>query len=165
MSFYVSTATFFFAQLWRMGPRCSSAETQVCHRSYIIAANQKWLPNILEFALSTFRTRNFITFWLNTTLLLHQQASFMISSFNRFIFSEISCMQVSDFCLSWSFASVKCTWFKTFMFESIVRLNRPENENRILKWKLQSVIEWKCSKNINLPSGDQYRIFTCILQK
>jgi hypothetical protein len=22
----------------RMGPRCSSAETQVCHRSYIIAA-------------------------------------------------------------------------------------------------------------------------------
>jgi K+-sensing histidine kinase KdpD len=22
-----------------MGPRCSSAETQVCHRSYIIAAN------------------------------------------------------------------------------------------------------------------------------
>ena len=38
MSFYVSTATFFFAPLWRMGPRCSSAETQVCHRSYIIAA-------------------------------------------------------------------------------------------------------------------------------
>ena len=29
---------FFFAPLWRMGPRCSSAETQVCHRSYIIAA-------------------------------------------------------------------------------------------------------------------------------
>ena len=28
----------FFAPLWRMGPRCSSAETQVCHRSYIIAA-------------------------------------------------------------------------------------------------------------------------------
>jgi hypothetical protein len=24
--------------LWRMGPRCSSAETQVCHRSYITAA-------------------------------------------------------------------------------------------------------------------------------
>ena len=123
------------------------------------------LLDIVEFALSTFRTRNFITFWLNTTLILHQQASFMISSFNRFIFSEISCMQVSDFCLSWSFASVKCTWFKTFMFESIVQFKRPENENRILKWKLQSVIEWKCSKNINLPSGDQYRIFTCILQK
>jgi hypothetical protein len=29
----------FFAPLWRMGPRCSSAETQVCHRSYIIAAS------------------------------------------------------------------------------------------------------------------------------
>jgi transposase len=28
----------FFAPLWRMWPRCSSAETQVCHRSYIIAA-------------------------------------------------------------------------------------------------------------------------------
>ena len=28
----------FCAPLWRMGPRCSSAETQVCHRSYIIAA-------------------------------------------------------------------------------------------------------------------------------
>jgi hypothetical protein len=38
VSFYVSTANFFFAPLWRMGPRCSSAETQVCHRSYIIAA-------------------------------------------------------------------------------------------------------------------------------
>jgi hypothetical protein len=39
VSFYVSTATFFFAPLWRMGSRCSSAETQVCHRSYIIAAS------------------------------------------------------------------------------------------------------------------------------
>ena len=29
----------FFAPLWRMGPRCSSAETQVCHRSYIISAS------------------------------------------------------------------------------------------------------------------------------
>ena len=38
VSFYVSTATFCFAPLWRMGPRCSSTETQVCHRSYIIAA-------------------------------------------------------------------------------------------------------------------------------
>ena len=25
-------------EAWRMGPRCSSAETQVCHMSYIIAA-------------------------------------------------------------------------------------------------------------------------------
>jgi hypothetical protein len=24
-----------------MGPRCSSAETQVCHRSYIIAATEE----------------------------------------------------------------------------------------------------------------------------
>ena len=27
-----------FTPLWRMGPNCSSAETPVCHRSYIIAA-------------------------------------------------------------------------------------------------------------------------------
>jgi hypothetical protein len=33
---------FVFAPLWRMGPRCSSAETQVCHRSYIIAAREIW---------------------------------------------------------------------------------------------------------------------------
>ena len=31
---------FLLHWLWRMGPRCSSAETQVCHRSYIIAANK-----------------------------------------------------------------------------------------------------------------------------
>jgi hypothetical protein len=121
------------------------------------------LLDIVEFTLSTFRTQNFITFWIDTTLILHQQAK--ISSFNRFIFSEIFCMQVFDFCLPWSFASVKCTWFKTFMFESIVQFKRPENESRILKWKLRSVIEWKCSENINLPSGDQYRIFTRTLQK
>ena len=28
-----------------MGPRCSSAETQVCHRSYIIAASVKSAPS------------------------------------------------------------------------------------------------------------------------
>ena len=38
VSFYVSTATFFLLHCERMGPCCSSAETQVCHRSYIIAA-------------------------------------------------------------------------------------------------------------------------------
>ena len=32
-----------------MGPRCSSAETQVCHRSYIIAANI--IPNIVKISL------------------------------------------------------------------------------------------------------------------
>ncbi len=30
-----------------MGPRCSSAETQVCHRSYIIAAKQTWPPHAI----------------------------------------------------------------------------------------------------------------------
>jgi hypothetical protein len=56
-------------------------------------------------------------------------------------------------------------WFKTFMSESIVWFKRPENQSRILKWKIRSVMEWKCFKNINSPSGDQYRTFTRILQK
>jgi hypothetical protein len=30
-----------------MGPRCSSAETQVCHRSYIIAAIYKYTYNFI----------------------------------------------------------------------------------------------------------------------
>jgi hypothetical protein len=30
---------FLVAPLWRMGPRCRSAETHVCHRSYIVAAS------------------------------------------------------------------------------------------------------------------------------
>ena len=30
-----------------MGPRCSSAEIQVCHRSYIIAANSLTMPPLL----------------------------------------------------------------------------------------------------------------------
>jgi hypothetical protein len=40
IEFLCFNCNFFFAPLWRMGPRCSSAETQVCHRSYIIAARQ-----------------------------------------------------------------------------------------------------------------------------
>ena len=46
------------------------------------------------------------------------------------------------------------------MSESIVWIKRPENQSRILKWKLWSVMEWKCSENIN-----QYIILTRILQK
>ena len=34
-----------------MGPRCSSAETQVCHRSYIIAARFDAQRNILYCSL------------------------------------------------------------------------------------------------------------------
>jgi hypothetical protein len=37
--------SFSKAPLWRMGPRCSSAETQVCHRSYIIAATPTGVYN------------------------------------------------------------------------------------------------------------------------
>ena len=60
-------------------------------------------------------------------------------------------MKIFDFCLSWS--------------ESIVRFKRPENQSRILKRKILSVMEWKCSEKINSLSGDQYRILTRILQK
>jgi hypothetical protein len=74
-------------------------------------------------------------------------------------------MKVFDFYLSWSLAIIKSMWFKTFMSELIVQFKRLENQGWILKWKIQSVMEWKCSENINLPSGDQYRIFTRILQK
>jgi hypothetical protein len=42
---------FFFAPLWRMGPRCSSAETQVCHRSYIIAARYIAPPKMCDIYL------------------------------------------------------------------------------------------------------------------
>ena len=41
----------FFAPLWRMGPRCSSAETQVCHRSYIIAAMFRCSATFLNYDL------------------------------------------------------------------------------------------------------------------
>ena len=34
-----------------MGPRCSSAETQVCHRSYIIAATKTGRHDIAEILL------------------------------------------------------------------------------------------------------------------
>jgi hypothetical protein len=34
-----------------MGPRCSSAETQVCHRSYIIAANYSSGPRVIPHPL------------------------------------------------------------------------------------------------------------------
>ena len=61
--------------------------------------------------------------------------------------------------------ALKLRDLKTFMSESIVWFKRLENPSRILKWKIRSVMEWKCSKNINSLSGDQYRIFTRILQK
>jgi hypothetical protein len=37
--FLCFNCNIYFAPLWRMGPRCSSAETKVCHRRYIIAAS------------------------------------------------------------------------------------------------------------------------------
>jgi hypothetical protein len=44
-------------------------------------------------------------------------------------------------------ASVKRTWFKTFMSESIARFKRWDNQSRNLNWKIISVKQWKCSRN------------------
>ena len=123
-------------------------------------SHENWLPNILEFALSTFRTWNFFIFlaWCFHRCCI-KQASSMISYFNQFIFSEKLCMKVFDFCLSWSLASVKSMWFKTFMSETIVLFRRLENQSRILKWKIQSVMEWRCSENINWRSIQIYAFY------
>ena len=108
--------------------------------------NHKWATKTLT---STFRTQNFITFlaWYFPGYCINRPAL---------------CMKVFDFCLSWSLASVKSMWFKTFMSECGLK---DWKISLILKWKIRSVMEWKCSENINSPSGDQYRIFTHILQK
>jgi hypothetical protein len=104
-------------------------------------------------------------FWLDTSV----DIALTVQLYDKLIKSVFSCkkfcLKIFYFCLSWSLASVKSTWFKTFMSESIVRFKRPENQSRILKWKIRSVMEWKCSENINSLSGIQYRIFTRILQK
>ena len=36
-----------------MGPRCSSAETQVCHRSYIIAASMNRIGGLMVSVLAS----------------------------------------------------------------------------------------------------------------
>jgi len=51
------------------------------------------------------------------------------------------------------------------MSESIVQFKRTDNQSQNLNWKIRSVRERKFSGYINAPSGYQYRIFTCILQK
>jgi len=133
----------------------------------IINESQKLrLPDIMEFTHFSFRTRIFITILASYFCrCCIRQASFMISWFNQFIFSEKLCMKVSCFAHRGHFASVKSTWFKFFMSGSIVRFKRPDNQRRNLNWKILSERERKCSGNINSPSGYQYRIFTRILQK
>jgi hypothetical protein len=93
-----------------------------------------------------FSFRTFISFfdWYFPRYCI-RQASFMNSWFNRFIFSEEFCKKVLFFCSSWSLASVKGMWFKTFMSESIVRFKRPDNQIRKLNWKIWSVRKWKFS--------------------
>ena len=114
-----------------------------------------WLPDIVEFALSTFKTWNFITFlaWyfcgycINNLTIKNFVCRFLIFAYR----GHLQALKVRD--------------LKTFMSVSIVWFKRLENRSRILKWKIRSIMEWKCSENINLPSGDKYRIFTRIFQK
>ena len=86
------------------------------------------LPDIVEFTQFNFRTRTFITILASYfRRCCIRQASFMISWFNQFIFSEKLCMKVLFFTwASWSLASVKSTWIKTFMSESIVSFKIPD---------------------------------------
>ena len=72
-----------------------------------------------------------------------RQVSFMISWFNQFIFSKRFSLQVffCFFCSLWTLASIKSTWLKTFMSESIVQFKIPDNQCQNLNWKLRSVRE------------------------
>ena len=103
--------------------------------------------------------------WLRTSVDVasDRPASWSVDSTSLFLATNFVLGFV--FCLSWSLASAKSTWFKTFMSESSVWFKRPDNQRRNLTWKIRSVREQKCSGNINSPSGYQYIIFTCILQK
>jgi hypothetical protein len=42
------------------------------------------------------------------------------------------------------------------MSESIVQFKRLENQNRILKWKIWSVMEWKCSRKQHLAIDTEF---------
>jgi hypothetical protein len=115
---------------------------------------QFWLPDIVEFALSTFKTWNFITFlaWyfcgycINNLTIKNFVCRFLIFAYR----GHLQALKVRD--------------LKLLCLESIVRFKRLENQSRILKWKIRSVVEWKCSENVNSPFADQYRIFTHIFR-
>ena len=79
-----------------------------------------------------------------------RQTSFVISWFNRFIFSDKFCEKVLFFCYSRSLASVKSTWFKTFMSESIPQFKRLENQNKNLNWKKYICEEMKMFRKYQL---------------
>ena len=69
----------FLAPLWRMGPRCSSAETQVCRRSYIIAARyncQGWFSFSYKFLLYPLKYSCFNIFVF--PFIIHYNQSFWV---------------------------------------------------------------------------------------
>jgi hypothetical protein len=115
------------------------------------------------------RTRIFITIlasYLRRCCI--RQTSFMISWFNQFIFSKKFVLGFV-FCLSWSLASAKSTWFKTFMSESSVWFKRPDNQRRNLTWK-NTIGEgikmfWKYQLTVWLSIHNFYLHFTKVTRK
>ena len=80
------------------------------------------LLDIVEFMHFSFRTRTFITIlasYFRWCCIRH--ASFVISWFNQFIFSEKFCMMF--FCSSWSLACDKSMWFKLLCLSQLCALN------------------------------------------
>ena len=120
------------------------------------------LPDIVEFTLFSFRIRTFVTILAYTSVDVpsDRPASWSVDSTTYFEQKNLYAGFV--FRSSWSLASIKSMWFKTFMSESIVWFKRPDNQSRNLNWKVLSVRDQKLSGNFNSPSGYQYRIFTCI---
>ena len=100
-----------------MGPRCSSAETQVCHRSYIIAA--RLVPNLLN-RVGVACIFNFLCcvyFWLRVSfpMLLVEHELFTLPDHLNLhpVFSEVRvtrslvlCLCFVDRCLSFCTLSV-----------------------------------------------------------
>ena len=76
---------------------------------------------------------------INSIVLLFSQA--YVEKFT----SPVNSFQLH--CIWPTLASVKSTWFKFFMSESIARFKRSDNQSRNSNWKIISLKEWKCSGN------------------
>ena len=94
-----------------------------------------------------------------------RQASFVISWFNRFIFSEKFCEKVLSFANQGHLQALKV---RDLMSESIVWFKRPENQSWNLNWKKISVREWivrKYQLAIWLSIRNFYSHFTKVTRK
>ena len=115
---FLSSNKFGFASnIWS----CLSANITRHNVASVIVNNEPQklrLPDILESTLLSFRSRTFISI---VAWYFHQccirEAIFTICWFNWFILSE----KKMEECFVFTHRSVKSTWFKTFVCESIVR--------------------------------------------